>query len=138
MKAEELALLGVWDLVSFEVAPPGGVRAPWSTSMTGKLIYSASGDSGYVCVGINGALPGGESRQATYQEIFDSILFYTGTFRVPSPGKLEHTVCNASDPNRVGRVLERTYELDRDVLKVSSEGPYGTSLTVWKRVLPLR
>lgn len=127
----ERDLLGVWDLVSFEITSPEGVSAPWAREVTGKLIYS---DSGYVTCSINGSV---EKLEPTLEDLFDSILFYCATFEVAPGGALIHRVCNASDRNRVGRVMERSFVLEKRaegvLMTVTSTGAYGTAMNVWRR-----
>lgn len=128
LNREEKALLGVWDLQTFEITDPSGKTTPWAREVTGKLLYS---EGGYVSVSINGSI---ESAQPTLEEVFDSLLFYCATFEVSPEGLLIHRVCNASDRNRVGRVMERTYSIQGDEFEVISRGAYGVARNVWRRV----
>jgi hypothetical protein len=111
MSVEELekALVGTWELRSFEVDDGGGRRC-WHPPATGLLLYGADGT---MAVAINGrADPGDDPRSA--------MLFYAGRYQVgrdesESHGQgsfVEHHVRQSSDLLRLKKVLRREVLLE--------------------------
>jgi hypothetical protein len=70
----------------------------------------------------------------SFEDLYDCLLFYVGTFTIPGPGKITHHICNASDRNRIGKELHREASLDGEVLSIFSVGDFGRSRVVWKKI----
>ena len=70
-------IFGSWSLERFDIVSPEGVEKPWGENVSGLLIYSKDG---HMSVSINRALNKSEPNEA--KAIFDSILFYSGTFQI--------------------------------------------------------
>ena len=121
-------LAGVWDLKNFEITSPEGITRPWGKNTSGKIIYT---ESGYVSCAFNSDP---EMQNPTFEDLYDCLLFYVGTYSIPGPGKIIHHVCNASDRNRIGKELRREIKLEGNVLSICSEGDFGRSRAVWEKI----
>ncbi len=121
-------LAGVWDLKIFEITSPDGITSPWGKNTTGKLIYT---ETGYVSCAFNSDP---EMQNPSFEDLYDCLLFYVGTYTIPGPGKITHHVCNASDRNRIGKELHREATLDGEVLSIFSVGDFGRSRVVWRKI----
>jgi hypothetical protein len=120
-------LAGVWDLKIFEITDPEGTTRLWGKNTTGKIIYT---ESGYVSCAFNSDP---EMANPSFEDLYDCLLFYVGTYTIPGPGKIIHHVCNASDRSRIGKDLHREIKLDGGVLSISSVGDFGKSRAVWEK-----
>jgi hypothetical protein len=100
-------LIGAWILEAFEIESPEGASRPWGRDSNGLLIYDAAG---YMSVSINKAIEA-DPEQTESENLFDSILFYSGTYAVDG-GIVRHRVTNASNPSRIGKDLIRHATLD--------------------------
>lgn len=122
-------VVGTWALESFEIEDQQGVRRPWGNQSHGLLIYSLSG---HMSVSINRTIE--QKTENSAQNIFDSILFYSGTYS--SDGNtINHRVTQASNPQRIGKNLVRYAQLNADVLTLSSpQEAFGTAHLTWKRI----
>ena len=119
---------GSWSLESFDIEKLDKTVAPWGQKAHGLLIYAPSG---HMSVSINREL-GQADNEA--QKIFDSILFYSGTYRIDG-AIIRHVVRNASNPARIGRDMIRYASLDGDLLTLSSpQESFGRAILKWKRL----
>lgn len=125
----QTSFFGTWKLESFEIEETSGNVRPWGTGTHGLLIYSATG---HMSVSINRNVENKSDVPA--QNIYDSILFYSGTFKVD--GKtITHQVTQASNPQRIGKTMLRFAKLDGDLLTLSSpQESFGTAHLKWRRV----
>ena len=122
-------LIGSWELLSFELEDPAGIRKPWGTDIRGILIYS---ETGKMSVAINKKIESSPDGEA--QDTLDSMLFYSGRYSIED-STVHHHVEVASDPERVGKDLVRSAELTGDALKLTSPAQsFGRSILVWKKV----
>lgn len=122
-------VVGTWALENFEIEDQHGVRRPWGNQSHGLLIYSPSG---HVSVSINRAVE--QKSENPAQNIFDSILFYSGTY-LSDGNTINHRVTQASNPQRIGKNLVRYAQLNGDVLTLSSpQESFGTAHLTWKRI----
>jgi hypothetical protein len=119
-------LIGTWKLTSFTLTKEG-VTSPWRDEVTGTLIYT---ENGGMSVAMNSKLHSGDS-------LFDSILFYSGTWSaersIDGRAKVHHHIENATDLTNIGRTLTRNVSLIEDDLELSAEGDYGRASVTWKR-----
>jgi hypothetical protein len=121
-------LIGTWTLSNFTIEDEDGLR-PWGKDMRGLLIYA---DTGHVSVSINKAIQNDGENES--ENILDSILFYSGTFRVAGTTVI-HNVSVASAPTRVGKEMVRQATLTGDELTlVTPEGYSPKATLVWLRV----
>jgi hypothetical protein len=122
-------VLGAWSLVSFELEDLQGNKEPWGKNARGQLIYDKSGK---MSVSINRDL---DSETADkFERIFDSILFYSGSFEVKG-SEILHIVENASNPERIGKQLTRFATLNgRDLTLSSPKESFGTAHLVWRKL----
>lgn len=119
---------GSWSLQSFEIEKLDKSVAPWGQNARGLLIFAPSG---HMSVSINRDLGQGDSDA---QKIFDSILFYSGTFRIEGSVVL-NMVQNASNPARIGKDMIRYASLEGDVLTLKTpQESFGTATLRWKRL----
>lgn len=119
---------GSWSLESFDIEKPDKSVAPWGKQMAGLLIFAPSG---HMSVSINRELGSGESEA---QRIFDSILFYSGTYKIEGEIVL-HKVTNASNPARIGRDMIRYPKLEGDVLTLTTpEESFGRAILRWRKL----
>lgn len=122
-------VIGTWNLESFELEDQQGLRRPWGLKSHGLLMYT---DSGHMSVSINRTIEQKSDNSA--QNIFDSILFYSGTYSVAG-NTINHHVTQASNPQRIGKNLIRYAKLNSDVLTLSSpQESFGTAHLTWKRI----
>ena len=119
-------LIGSWKLTSFTLSKDG-LTKPWREDLTGTLIYT---DKGAMSVAMNSKLLPGD-------DLFDSILFYSGTWSSDSNsnGQLQvhHHIENATDLTNIGKTLTRNVALLKHDLELSAEGAYGRASVTWKR-----
>lgn len=119
---------GSWSLESFDIEKLDKSTAPWGLNAHGLLIFAPTG---HMSVSINRDLGEGESEA---QKIFDSILFYSGTYRIEGT-TVRHMVQNASNPARIGREMIRYASLDGDVLTLKTpQESFGAATLRWKRL----
>lgn len=123
-------VLGTWKLLSFEIEDLQGNRHSWGNDAQGLLIYTYGG---HMSVSINKALEKKSDNDA--QNIFDSILFYSGTYS--ADGKtIKHQVTQASNPARIGKEMLRYAELNDDVLTLESpKESFGKAILKWKKIV---
>jgi hypothetical protein len=96
------------------------------------LIYSADG---YMSVSINRDNEKKSGNEA--KDLFDSILFYSGTYSTDSEqcDLIRHKVTNASNPDRIGRDMIRYANLDGDLLTLKSPvEAFGQATLVWRKI----
>lgn len=123
------AIRGTWLLESFEIEDLEKKVAPWGANARGLLIYS---DTGHMSVSINRDLNKKSSIEA--ENIFDSILFYSGTYQVEG-NVVTHQVSNASNPARIGKQMIRYAVLDGDLITLSSpQESFGRAILKWRKV----
>ena len=91
-------LIGSWTLESFAIESPEGKRSDWGNNVHGLLIYALSG---HMSVSINKDVEN-DPDQSAEQNLFDSILFYSGTYQVEG-NLIRHQVTQASNPARIGK-----------------------------------
>ena len=119
-------LIGTWKLTSFTLSK-NGVTEPWRDNVTGTLIYT---DNGSMSVAMNSKVHQGDN-------LFDSILFYSGTWSSDEneDGKVRvhHHIENATELTNIGKTLTRNVDLVGDELELSAEGEYGRASVTWKK-----
>lgn len=121
-------IVGSWALESFDIEKLDKTVAPWGKNATGLLIFAPSG---HMSVSINRDLGEGDSEA---QRIFDSILFYSGTFRVEGD-TVYNLVQNASNPARIGKEMTRFASLAGDLLTLTTpKESFGTATLRWRRI----
>lgn len=119
---------GSWSLLSFVIEKLDRSVAPWGQNSRGLLIFAPSG---HMSVSINRDLGQGDS---DVQKIFDSILFYSGTFRIEG-SVVMNMVQNASNPARIGKDMIRYASLDGGVLTLKTpQESFGTATLRWKKL----
>lgn len=118
-------VIGVWRLLRFEIESIQGDVSPWGSNVRGTLIYTSDG---YVSVGINSD-PDPECPEP--DRTLDSILFYSGTYRITGTSQITHHIMNASDRERIGHELVRKVVLADGVLSIEARGEYGVARLVW-------
>jgi len=119
---------GSWLLESFEIEGVDKKIALWGENAHGLLIYA---ESGHMSVSINRKLAKKSAVEA--ENIFDSILFYSGTYRVDG-STITHQVTNASNPSRIGREMLRYAELAGDLLTLASpQESFGRAILKWRK-----
>lgn len=122
-------IFGSWSLERFDIVSPEGVAKPWGENVSGLLIYSPDG---HMSVSINRALDKSESNES--KAIFDSILFYSGTFQIDG-NVIRHQVTQASNPSRVGKEMIRYAELTEGLLVLTTpKENFGTAKLVWRKI----
>jgi len=122
-------IVGTWLLERFLIESPDGKTRDWGSNSRGQLIYT---DSGHMCVSINKDIESKSEQEA--QNIFDSILFYSGTFSIENE-TIKHRVTNASNPNRIGKELIRFAKLDgKHLVLTSPEESFGRAILTWRKI----
>ncbi len=122
-------VVGTWELQSFEIEVLQGNRRSWGNRSHGLLLYT---NSGHMSVSINKDVE--KNAENDTQNIFDSILFYSGTYSVE--GKvIKHQVTQASNPARIGKEMIRYAELNDGVLTLESpKESFGKAILKWKKI----
>lgn len=124
-----LDVVGTWVLESFEIENPQKEKRQWGANSQGLLIYT---DNGYMSVSINKTVEAKSNLEA--QNLFDSILFYSGTYLVDG-STVRHKVTQASNPSRIGKEMLRFAELSEGILTLSSpEESFGRAILKWRKV----
>ena len=122
-------LIGSWVLKSFVIEDPQQVMEPWGDNARGLLIYTASGT---MSVSINKEIEKSLDNKA--EDIFDSILFYAGTYEIHGQ-TICHTVDHASDPARIGKQLVRFASFDRNQLILATpQESFGRAILTWQKI----
>jgi hypothetical protein len=122
-------LCGVWKLVSFEIKNHLGQNREWGQEAHGTLIYTADN---YVSVSINSKI---DSKDESLEALFNSVLFYAGTYTVKDQNTVVHYVSQATDPQRIGKEMIREFKIENDELRIISKGDFGVATICWKRKL---
>lgn len=133
-----VAIIGVWKLASFEIEDVHGTKSAWGKDVHGTLIYSPEG---YMSVAINEPIdlkPKEPSHLSPlnqdFRAIFDSGLFYSGSFRVQGDEVL-HEVTEASDPRRIAKILSRRARVQGSQLILTSPNEaFGRAVLVWNKI----
>jgi hypothetical protein len=60
-------------------------------------------------------------------------LFYAGSFEVVGD-TVTHHVRFATSGDRIGRDMVRKFSIENDLLHISAEGDYGSSVLVWEKI----
>ncbi len=121
-------VVGTWRLENFQIEDEDGKRA-WGKNLRGLLIYTLGG---HMSVSINKDIESDGDNES--ENILDSILFYSGTYRVDGD-KVFHQVTVASSPARVGKEMVRQARLDGDTLTLDTPPDASPKATlVWKRI----
>ena len=123
-------LLGTYTLKWFFIDSPEGKRSDWGKGVHGLLIYSGTG---HMSVSINKDVEN-DPEQSAYENLFDSILFYSGTYRVDGD-LIRHQVTEASNPARIGKEMLRSAEIKgRELHLKTPVEAFGQATLVWERV----
>lgn len=127
-----MLLTGTFTLTSFAIEDLSGVSTPWGTKLAGLLIYAPTG---HMSVSINKAVEN-DPEQSAEQNLFDSILFYSGTYAVEGD-LIRHQVTNASNPSRIGREMLRYASWSSDGKTLTLTTPkesFGRAILVWNKI----
>lgn len=132
------SLVGVWDLVSFEVrAADGRVERPFGERPTGLGIYTPQGlVSAQLMAERN---PAGAGPVAAGPAALPRFIAYAGRYLLdPESRSVAHHVECGFDPSWVGLVLRRTFELEGDLLILRPPAQTeGQPVLTWRRREPL-
>jgi hypothetical protein len=119
---------GSWTLVSFQIEPKEGPVRDWGKNAHGLLFYSASG---HMSVAINKDVV--RESENEFEDLFDSILFYAGTYQVEGDLIL-HKVTEASSPERIGRELLRYAKFNGDQVTLTTpHESFGRAILTWRK-----
>lgn len=122
-------VIGSWELQSFEIEDLQGQRRSWGNDVHGLLMYT---NSGHMSVSINKSIEKKTDNDA--QNIFDSILFYAGTYTVDDK-TIKHQVTQASNPARIGKEMIRYADLNGSILTLESpKESFGKAILKWKKI----
>lgn len=120
---------GTWLLESFEIEDLQGHKRPWGKETKGLLIYTTTG---HMSVSINKQVE--KKSEAEAQNIYDSILFYSGTYSVEG-STIKHHVTQASNPQRIGKEMLRYTKLEKNLLTLESpKESFGKAILKWRKV----
>jgi hypothetical protein len=124
-------LAGSYTLESFEIEDLEGARRPWGVNIRGLLIYTVDG---HMSVSINKDVEPVTAEESEFEALFDSILFYAGTYTVEGD-LIRHQVTQASNPARIGKEMLRYAEWSGSTVTLSTpKEPFGRAILAWKRV----
>jgi hypothetical protein len=127
-----MKLSGSYNLTSFEIEDLQGVTKSWGTNLSGLLIYTPTG---HMSVSINKAIEN-DPEQTDEQNLFDSILFYSGTYAIEGD-LIRHQVMNASNPSRIGKEMLRYASWNPDQSSVTLATPkesFGRAILTWQKI----
>lgn len=120
---------GSWKLESFLIEDKQGNARSWGSNAQGLLIYTADG---HMSVSINKDLENKSTVET--QNIFDSILFYSGTYSVDGD-TIKHKVTQASNPARIGKEMLRFANLQNNLLTLASpQESFGRAILKWRKI----
>ena len=121
---------GAYKLQSFIIESSSGERSDWGKNPHGLLIYEPKGN---MSVSINKDIEN-DSTQTESENLFDSILFYSGTYSVEG-NLIRHQVTQASNPTRIGKEMLRYAEWKGDELSLSTpQESFGKAILLWKKI----
>lgn len=121
-------ILGTWVLESFTIETAQKETKSWGQNCHGLLIYSPDG---YMSVSINKDVE--RKSDVDAQNIYDSILFYSGTFIVEGD-TIQHQVTQASNPARIGREMLRFVTFESNILVLTTpQESFGRAILKWKK-----
>lgn len=122
-------LFGSWCLRSFVIERADGTVDSWGRDAHGLLIYSPDGA---MSVSINSSPK--DIDAANYKAVFDSVLFYAGTYQLREGGIIVHHVTEATSLQRIGKEMVRLAKLiGEDTLEITGSGEFGTAKLQWQR-----
>lgn len=122
-------IFGVWKLESFLIEISNGETRQWGSNTHGLLLYT---ETGHMSVSINKDVE--NKSTVDVQNIFDSILFYSGTYSVDG-NTIKHMVTQASNPSRIGKELLRTATLEGNLLTLTSPPEsFGRAILKWRKI----
>lgn len=123
------SFVGTYKLESFEIEETSGLKRSWGKDVHGLLIYTSDG---HMSVSINKAVENKSDNDS--KNIFDSILFYSGTCAVEGD-VITHKVTEASNPQRIGKDMIRYAKTEGTRVTLSGSAnlasPTECSLTVF-------
>ena len=127
-------LHGTYLLKSFTIEFANGEMAgqsvSWGKDPHGILIYAPTG---HMSVSINRQIEHVEE-QSELENVFDSFLFYAGTYSVEG-NTILHLVTEATNPSRVGKDLIRVFEWKGNQLHLKTPmESFGQATLVWEKV----
>ena len=130
-ESQERSIPATYTLVSFDIESSEGGRASWGKNTHGLLIYTVDG---HMSVSINKGVEADPNQRQDLDALFDSILFYAGTYRFDGH-IIRHQVTNASDPARIGKELIREFRWEGDLLTLTTpKESFGRAILVWRRL----
>src|SRR5258708_1008008 len=112
-------VVGAWELETFELVDAAGASRPWGDNVLGLLIYEPGS---HMSVSITRSPP---VPKPSDWEAMDDVLFYAGTYCERESGTVEHVVVVATDRERIGQTLSRTFKLAGDALTLSNSTASG-------------
>jgi hypothetical protein len=107
-----------------------GVVRDTPSTYVGYIIYTADGHMAFLRMKAH--LPGfagGNIEDGTVDEklaAYDNFVAYSGTYTLRDDHTVVHHVELSSFPNMVGEAIVRTFEVDGDILTVTTLGPSDT------------
>jgi lipocalin-like protein len=133
-------LVGTWQVVSlqFEFADTGECRDTLGPNPSGFLILTDNGRLMVILASPARAAPKSEADRAV---LFESMMAYSGKYRVEGDDKFITTVDLAWHPEWNGTEQTRFFKLDGDTLSITTPqqtlplfpGRTGRGLVVWQR-----
>ena len=121
-------IIGTWTLSDFQIYAQDHTARQWGENIRGLLIYTACG---HISVSITRDIEGSSSNPA---DVLESLLFYAGRYTVLETGMIQHYVDIASNPDRVGRTMDRFAELEDETLTLTTPiESYGQAKLTWIR-----
>jgi hypothetical protein len=130
------SLIGAWKLLSFQFEEEGGTERHhvYDEKPTGVLIFTPAGR-------MMGLLTAGTRDQADNRALFDTLMAYSGRYKLQDGDRLVVMVDCAWHPSWVGTEQVRYAKLDGDVLSLTSgfqdhpkyPGKRVRGLLVWQK-----
>ena len=130
------SLTGTWKLLSFQIEEEGTTERHhvYDEKPAGVLIFTSEGR-------MVGLLTAGTRDQADSRALFDTLMAYSGRYKLKDGDRLVITVDCAWHPSWVGTEQARCAKIDGDVLSLTSAfqdhpkypGKRVRGLLVWQR-----
>lgn len=146
MTEARAALIGAWELVSWQFVQPDGTAVDaFGPNPRGRLVYTAGGSMSVVLSAAGRPLLPADPGARTPEQkaaAFDGAHAYAGAWRL-LPGEVVHHVDVSTLPNYEGNEQHRRFQIDGDLLTLTTPPGRAAHLTpgsatvgrlVWRRL----
>lgn len=122
-------LIGKYELIDYTMVNSEGVKSKWPGEQEGSLEYYKDG---IVVVRIERQAKSDTESLSTADKKKLHIS-YKAKYDIISNNQISHTIIESNHPERVGRLLIRSYVLDEKLLTISGKGLSGDIEIIWEK-----